>query len=526
MATISISTPSDGQTIDASDVNSPLNTIVAAINGNLDNDNIATGANISGTKLAAASVPLSALDATARGGWISGVLAAPNTVTYNGNRNYSLVFNSTDYTDELSNGMKLRFVRTVTAPTQCTDLEAGSSQYYSKTSPANISFTTTYTCMAWIKLESYTRGGIIARRNGDTEGWSFGVSVTGQLTLESLRIAGNNKLAASDMALPLNKWIHVAATMDVSVAGNSSTTMYIDGQLVTATVTTNGTATALVQGTTALVVGAEKSAGTNPFDGKIAQAAVFSTVLSAATINSYATQTLSGSETSLISAYSFNNVITDLNTTNANNLTANGSAVATNVDSPFAGGANASTAYTAGTTEFGEVFNVSFSTNTTVVVQVPEGYSIPTSGGITSVAYSTAEKPLGWPGLGTVLAWAMIMNNATATTIAQILGLSVTGYIPAGRKAKVVVHTGQIQLSGAGTTTVTIWDGVVSSGTQVASGANSNGTPSLTENISTPPLPQASAGNKTYNAALTASAGTATITATAVSPAYIELRLD
>jgi hypothetical protein len=151
--------------------------------------------------------------------------------------------------------------------------------------------------MAWIKLESYTRGGIIARRNGDTEGWSFGVSVTGQLTLESLRIAGNNKLAASDMALPLNKWIHVAATMDVSVAGNSSTTMYIDGQLVTATVTTNGTATALVQGTTALVVGAEKSAGTNPFDGKIAQAAVFSTVLSAATINSYATQTLSGSIT-------------------------------------------------------------------------------------------------------------------------------------------------------------------------------------------------------------------------------------
>lgn len=43
MATISITTPSDGQTIDASDVATPLNTIVTEINGNLDSNNIAEG---------------------------------------------------------------------------------------------------------------------------------------------------------------------------------------------------------------------------------------------------------------------------------------------------------------------------------------------------------------------------------------------------------------------------------------------------------------------------------------------------
>lgn len=43
MATISVSLPSDGQTIDAADYNTPINTIVSAINGNLDSNNISEG---------------------------------------------------------------------------------------------------------------------------------------------------------------------------------------------------------------------------------------------------------------------------------------------------------------------------------------------------------------------------------------------------------------------------------------------------------------------------------------------------
>ena len=52
MGTITINTPSDGETIDAADVATPLNTIANEFNGGIDNDNIASGAGIDLSKLA------------------------------------------------------------------------------------------------------------------------------------------------------------------------------------------------------------------------------------------------------------------------------------------------------------------------------------------------------------------------------------------------------------------------------------------------------------------------------------------
>jgi len=57
MGNISVSLPSDGQTIDVADYNTPVNTIVNEINGGLDNSNIAAAAAIAGTKLADTSIP-------------------------------------------------------------------------------------------------------------------------------------------------------------------------------------------------------------------------------------------------------------------------------------------------------------------------------------------------------------------------------------------------------------------------------------------------------------------------------------
>jgi hypothetical protein len=310
----------------------------------------------------------------------------PDTITYNGNRSYTLVFNTTDLTDTLSEGMKMRLTRTVSAPTQCTDLEASSSQYFSKTSPSGISFTVTWTAMAWVKLESYTEGGIIGRRNGDTEGWHFGVNAEGRVEAGSLRIAGNNSVTRSYQSIPLNKWVHVAGAVDL--AGTSL--IYIDGVLVPSLTTVTGTAATLVQGTTALTVGAQKSAGTFPFDGKIAQAAVFSSKLSAATIASYASQTLSGSEPTCVGCFTLSNSLVDTSS-NANTVTAQGGALATNVDSPFGN-------YLGGTLEYGIISSKpTFSTNTTITVQVPEGCAIPTTGGISAVAYSTQGQPYLFP---------------------------------------------------------------------------------------------------------------------------------
>lgn len=56
MGTISVSLPSDGDTIDAADYNTPINTIVNLANGNIDNANIAAAAAIAGTKLADSAI--------------------------------------------------------------------------------------------------------------------------------------------------------------------------------------------------------------------------------------------------------------------------------------------------------------------------------------------------------------------------------------------------------------------------------------------------------------------------------------
>lgn len=56
MGIINVSLPNDGETADVSDYNTPINTIVTEVNGNLDNTNIKANAAISGAKLADASV--------------------------------------------------------------------------------------------------------------------------------------------------------------------------------------------------------------------------------------------------------------------------------------------------------------------------------------------------------------------------------------------------------------------------------------------------------------------------------------
>jgi len=370
---------------------------------------------------------------SAADGWTTAE-ATPATVTGLGNRSYSLVFSSVDMTDTISPGMRLKLTRTVTAPTQCTDLESTSTQYYSKSSPSGMTFTDDFVCSAWIKLESYNTGAvqtIMARENG-TSGWRFGIMQEGTVQLIGFNGgAGNYSLVLSRKTIPLNKWTHVSALLDMSAftgaratAETAKSWIMIDGVEDDVQVTRAGTnPTALVQAGN-LQVGKDNTI--NYFDGKIAQAAVYSTRVTQANIRATMSQTLSGSETSLISAYSFNNSIADLNTGTANDLTASGSAVATNADSPFAQGAT-------GTTEYGVVTAASFSTNTTLTVQVPYGSAIPTSGGISAMSYSTHRCPYGFP-LGAD--WSVVFRgnsaNAGAVSAGTVYDMTNTLTVPVG----------------------------------------------------------------------------------------------
>ena len=341
-----------------------------------------------------ASVTQAKLDTNLQQGWIS-LTNTPNTITYNGNRSYDVVYSSIDLSSTLSSGMRMKFTRTVAAPYRCTDLEKDSSQYYSRASAsvAGMTFTDDFVVSAWIKLESYGTQMTIASRYNGTSGWDFNINTNGQLKLSGFNNSASNESAViSNSSVPLNKWVHVAAQLDMSAFTATTTTSYtmIDGLDVPASVSRSGTnPTALIQAGNLEIGG--RNGGLLPFDGEIAQVAIYSAKVTQANVRATISQSLTGSETSIISAYSFNGAITDLNTTNANNLTANNSAVATSTDSPFAD------AVSAGLQEYAIVTKVAYSTNTTVTVQVPEGCAIPTTGGISASYYSMQRSPFGMP---------------------------------------------------------------------------------------------------------------------------------
>lgn len=344
-------------------------------------------------------------------GWTE-LANAPNTVVYNGNHSYTLTYNAVDLTSTMSNGMRARFTRTIAAPTKCTNLN-GTTQYFVKTTPSGMTFTDDFTVSAWVKLTSYPSGdaGIISRFNG-TSGWIWGINNFGGVFLSGYNAsASNQSRVTSTQSLPLNKWVHLSAQLDMSTFTATPTTSYImfDGLDAPSAVTRIGTnPTALIQAGN-LEVGSFTAA--NFFPGEIAQAAVYNAKVTQATIRASANQTLAGTETSLISAYSFNNSTNDLNTSTANNLAVGaGSATATFADSPFAQAA------TAGTLEYGIQTSISFSTNTTQTVLMAEGSAAPVSGGVTAAAYATNGVPFGFPKQKVKWTVGTLLLNPTGTS--------------------------------------------------------------------------------------------------------------
>lgn len=325
-------------------------------------------------------------------GWITAV-TLPSSVVYNGNHSYTITY-PVSVASIKSNGTRTRFTRTVTAPTQCTSLN-GTNQYFSKTTPSGMTFVDDFAGGAWIYPIAYpvTEEVIESRYNG-TSGWVLAIESTGQLRLSGFNAGvGNVSAVQSYQSIPLNKWTHVAAQLDMSTFTVSPTTSYImiDGVDVPSQVFRAGTnPTALIQAGN-LEIGSQNG-GLLPFAGKIAQVFVTSAKVTQANMRTIMSQGITSADVtalSMISAYSFNNSINDLNTSNANNLTANNAAVATNVDSPFGNGLG-------GLLEYGITMNLS-ANGLTETVQVPTGCAIPTAGGVSAISYSNDSNPYLFP---------------------------------------------------------------------------------------------------------------------------------
>lgn len=310
-------------------------------------------------------------------------LAAPNTITNNGNRSYDVVFNSVDYTNFLSAGQRLRLTRTVSAPTQCADLEASSSQAFTVTNAVGLATGTTWTIKARIKPESYSLGVIFAVDDNAAATLQMYMLATGQIVISG-GSAATYDVITSYQSVQLDEWQEVTASITV---GTPTGEIRINDVVVPSFVTNSAATTVTLSGDEEIYIG--RNAAGNYFDGKICQVALFNAVISDATLKTYSGQTMTGSETSCEGFWPLNGVLTD-SSANGNTLVAGGGALATNVDSPFGN-------YLGGTLDYAIITKTAFSTNTTLTVQVPEGCTIPTSGGVSAVAYSTQDSPYGFP---------------------------------------------------------------------------------------------------------------------------------
>lgn len=344
-------------------------------------------------------------------GWTS--LSSATTLTtssgyYDGNKQFNIT-SSADMTSVLSAGMRLKIVRGTTPPTQCTSLN-GTTQYWSKSSPTGLGATDDITVSAWIKLTSYAQAGIVSRNNGTTDGWKFYLNSSGQLILSGARAADD--LVTSSQSVPLNRWVHVAASIDSSAA---SGLIYMDGVLVPSTYTNNANS-AFNTPTQSLLVGATNGASpTDFFPGKIAQVAIYSAIISATNIRDRAYQNMTGSETSLVSYFSFDGSGNDASS-NANNLTGQASAVATSTDNPY----NA--------TEYAIITKV---TASTITVFTGTDYGIPLLT-LSTPYYSTQKSPFGFvadQGKWIVAATSPTQRTFTATTYST---LTDNIYVPIG----------------------------------------------------------------------------------------------
>lgn len=310
---------------------------------------------------------------SASGGWVD--LSGTFTVAsgYNtGNKSFD-ISTSSDLTGVLPLGAKIKFARGTTPPTQCTDLESGSTQGWSDTSLTGLNQTDDISAEAWVKVESYKTASIITQRTGQN-GWDFLMGSDGTFRIHGVLSAGNHKLYQTHSKIPLNKWTHVAGSMDMSA---NSGLLYVNGIQQPVTTSNSGTANSFTS-VGSLYIGTD-STNSSTFDGKIADARIWSAVRTVTQIRDNMCQQLVGNETNLVGYWKFNGNGND-STSNANNLSAVGSATATNVDNPM------------NSTEYGIVTRV---TTTAITVFTGTDGTIPNMT-LSSPMYSLWRAPLGF----------------------------------------------------------------------------------------------------------------------------------
>jgi hypothetical protein len=301
------------------------------------------------------------------------------TLTYsanNGNKEF-VVTTPSDLSSFLTPGQKIMFARGTAPPTQSMAFTAASSQYATKTAPAGLSYTATFTHEAWVYLNSYSNGAIVGRVDSSAANGAYlGTGSSGQLNINGFNAgASNYRVGTTYQSLPLKRWVHVAATWSTGTI-----LMYINGVSVPFAVTTSGTAPTTIVNSGDLSVGRPGAFNGQYFDGYISEARIWSAAQSQANIQANMAISLTGSESNLVALFQGNGNFND-KTSNANNLTATNGAIATQAANPY------------NSTEYGIITKV---TSTQLTIFTGTDYTIPNMT-LNSPYYSTARAPQGFP---------------------------------------------------------------------------------------------------------------------------------
>lgn len=515
MGTISLTLPSDGETIDAQDVNNPFNTIANAINGNLDSTNISS---LNGTKINAGTLPATAFDTNAASGWLS----MSQSFTYganNGSKEFT-VTTANDLSSVLSPGMRMKFTRGTVPPTQAMAFASASSQYATKASPSGITFTGAFSCEAWVYLNSYTGNSqyIVNRMDSGAAGggWRFDITSVGQVEITYGTTTSFTNIVSSQ-SIPLNRWVHIAGV--ITSVGSKTGAVYINGSLVTSTSTLTA-ATTLTQASVDLRLGA---AGGTPastyFNGYMSEVRVWSAARTQQNILDNMAINLVGNETNLVALYQGNGNFND-STANANNLTQSGGAIATQAANPY------------NSTEYATIIAVSYSNpTTTITLDCGNQNTIPNQT-LSSPYYSTVHAPVGFPtGLRRYKRTVILTNpSSTSNTTATLLnGLSLTLTVPSGTPTVRLNLSGNSFYNANNTTNVilALWDGTVGSGVQVGqiTGAMAAVNQQMPFSLYVPLT--STSGSHTYNVDLHANGGgQANVSASTTSPTVLSIECD
>lgn len=206
--------------------------------------------------------------------------------------------------------------------TQSADLEASSSQNFSRADTASLSITGAITLEGWIKIESLGQGFFCTKQDsGSNRSWQFQyLNVGGGVYRMRGYVSGNaggdftsDVEGTVDMTAYVGVWCHVAFTWDVSGAPK----IYLNGVDIS-TAQTN-VATSIYDGGATIRLGVIQNPGIAYFDGRMSLWRIWSTARSQAQIAANMCNVL-GSTANLAAEWTLDNTLND-NSGNSNTLT-------------------------------------------------------------------------------------------------------------------------------------------------------------------------------------------------------------